>query len=877
MTSIQVCISRSLSCLYSAGSLTNFAQDGKPSTDRRWVEVFGKLTGTVLAIWDADSLDTPNGEPTPNYINITDSTFKSIPSLPSPNGDLSNIIVLSTTLKNRYLLQLATPSLLNEWTSALRLSQFEHTSLQEAYTGALLSSKGSKLNGIKTLLSETKFRHEDYVSVRFGSGMPWRKCWTVVTPMEVKKKKNLPPPATIAFYEDKKKMKRPPLALITGSYASYAVYPESSVLVNGSTLLKIEGKVTFNDVEGEKDASVFLMPEAHPGVPGFETLIRFLIPVLDTFHLYGRPSRLNADKADLRSLLFGMPTLPFTQYLEVADLSTLVTSPGTESWTSYEWTRSIKDLLARKISTGYKGTGKLKRLNSTRSAPNLPKNVRNNSNPSSPLVPQHERGPDSPNGHKFESDNKGPGYPVSPTAQGSFPNNTPGSNLGPSGPTNGPYNGAPNGPYNGPMNGAPNAPLNSFPNSGVPGRSNMGLNMNNNPSNSDGFNSPNRSFNGGPGGPGGPNFDRNNANPSYRNMNQRPMPGQGPIPNQGPGFQGQNLGQGPGSNMKLNAPPSGRPGISPQNSGNGPRPVAYTSNNPAAVSTTSISSDGSQGPRNFSRAPYPADQPTSPSFSAPPGAPFASPYGSANPGNGSSPQRRPSANDRPGDLENNFSRMNVSGQSLDPANSSRQGFNDVNSSRNNSTSQASMRAPQGQYPITPTSPNNPGPGRAPYPMDDSRQSPNYNNNNMFNPASNMQSPPEPMLQTNQQKQYQVYSEAPYGPPQTQHGPPTINRPPVSNRPPPQGGQRPPPQGFRPGPPPNGPPPNGPPPNRGYAQRPPHQQNPEFQGGAPPQGYNQRPPPQQQQGPPGPRGPGPYGPRPPPGAPQQHDPYRSMAI
>lgn len=350
--------------------LNDLNSEGKPANDRHWVEVYATLTGSVLSIFDANAIDSaqPNREPAPAFINLTNSTFKSIALLPSPNGDLANIIVLSTTLKNRYLLQFANPALLNQWTAALRLSQFEHTSLQEAYTGALLSAKGSKLNGIRTLLSETKFKHEDYVSVRFGSGMPWKKCWVVVTPSSEKKKskKNVPPPGSIAFYEDKKKVKKPPLALITGSYAVYAVYPESSVLINGSTMIKIDGKVAFNDVEGEKDASVFLMPEAHPGVPGFETLIRFLIPVLDAFQLYGRPSRLNSDKADMRSLLFGMPSLPFTQYLETSDLEILVAIKGSDNWTPYDWTRNIKDLLARKMAAGYRGTGSIARPNSIR-------------------------------------------------------------------------------------------------------------------------------------------------------------------------------------------------------------------------------------------------------------------------------------------------------------------------------------------------------------------------------------------------------------------------------------------------------------------------------------------------------------------------------
>lgn len=323
-----------------------------------------------MAIWDADSLERVTSglevlaEPTPTYINITDSTFKSIETLPSPSGNLSDIIVLSTTLKNRYLLQFANSSLLQDWTAAFRLALFEYTSLQEAYTGALLSSKGSRLNGIRTLLHETKFHHEDWVSVRFGAGMPWKKFWTVVTPPTMKKKKGMPPPGTIAFYDDKKKVKKPPVAVISGAYSTYAVYPQNSVLIDGSTLIKVEGKVAFYDVEGEKDAAVFLMPEQHAGVPGFETLIRFLIPVLDVFQLYGRPQRLNADKADVNSLLFGMPTLPYTQYLELSDVQQVVANAQNSiSWTAFDWTRQIKQHLSQRLSNGYKGCGQLSRSN----------------------------------------------------------------------------------------------------------------------------------------------------------------------------------------------------------------------------------------------------------------------------------------------------------------------------------------------------------------------------------------------------------------------------------------------------------------------------------------------------------------------------------
>ncbi|KAG5359830.1 CCR4-NOT transcriptional complex subunit [Yarrowia sp. C11] len=347
--------------------LNDLNKDGKPVNDRKWVEVYGRLQGTVMSIWDAEELDRHKGGLTklkPSYINVTDATFKSILTLPSPNGDLQNIIVLSTTLKNRYLLQFSSQKLLQEWSSALRLSQFEYSSLQEAYTGGLLSAKGRQLNGIRTLLAETRFAHEDWVSVRFGPGMPWKRCWTIVAPVDPKvkskaKKKGYEAYGTVSFYEDKKKVKKPPLAKITVAQSAYAIYPSSPMLINNSTLFKIDGTVTFDDVEGAKDASVFLMPEQHAGVLGFETLIRFLVPVFDAFKLYGRPVRLNADKTDQRSLLFGMPTLPRVNYLELADILMLVGVSGSESWTPAMWTKNVKEILSRKMSTGYKGSGGL--------------------------------------------------------------------------------------------------------------------------------------------------------------------------------------------------------------------------------------------------------------------------------------------------------------------------------------------------------------------------------------------------------------------------------------------------------------------------------------------------------------------------------------
>lgn len=364
--------------------LSDLNNDGKAPANRQWQEVFGTLRGTQLATWNATELEQKGADAHPHYINIDDATFKSVPKLPSPGGELSNIIVLSTTMKNRYLMQFSSAQSYQTWTSALRLAMFERTSLQEAYTGALLSCKGTKLNGIRSLLGPTKVRRDGWCSVRFGAGMPWRRVWFVATPgplLTAKEHKHSNVPGLpelskkersnygrIAFYENSKNLKKP-LAIIVRAHSAYALFPEKAILMDMSSLLKIEGHVIFAGEEKEAKLSmVHVMPDPRPCIQGFEVLIRFLIPVFDVFNLYGRPQRLNADKADMRSLLFGMPTLPHVYYCDIADVQMLLSQSGWEHWDSKIWIDKIRELLARKIATGYRGLGNIHEFSSDRSS-----------------------------------------------------------------------------------------------------------------------------------------------------------------------------------------------------------------------------------------------------------------------------------------------------------------------------------------------------------------------------------------------------------------------------------------------------------------------------------------------------------------------------
>ena len=280
---------------------------------------------------------------------------------------LQNVLSISTAASNRYLLHFNSLNSLTQWTASIRLTMFEYTSLQEAYTGGLVAGKGKTLNSIRQILDRTQFNHEDWVRVRFGAGTPWRRYWCVISPPDQKEIQKLqksmkrqtiynrvPPVAkgNIKFYESSKVTKKSvPIATISDAYSAYALYPQSKSLIDQSTLIKLEGDVT---VHAPKDSTVeglvFIMPESHPAVPGFEILLRTIFPIYDTFALYGRPTRLAADPIDTRSLMFAMPKDQRYGYLDVLDVATLLHTEGSYTWSERQWRKQLKDLTAKRMS-----------------------------------------------------------------------------------------------------------------------------------------------------------------------------------------------------------------------------------------------------------------------------------------------------------------------------------------------------------------------------------------------------------------------------------------------------------------------------------------------------------------------------------------------
>ncbi|OKL59698.1 hypothetical protein UA08_05291 [Talaromyces atroroseus] len=360
--------------LYQEGyflKLNDLDTQGRPSADRKWVECFAQLVGTVLSIWDSAALDAAGGEQevTPTFINLADASIKMLESLPTYTKakSLQNVLSVSTAGRNRYLFHFNSFHSLTQWTASIRLALFEHRSLLEAYTGSIIAGKGRELNNIRRIMERSRYKYEDWARVRFGAGTPWRRCWFVVTPPSDKdyqklhkssKKKSVYDRTTpiltgeIRFYDTKKTKKAKPIATVTNAYAAFAIYPQSKLLIDQSTLVKIEGNITMNSQpQSTTEGFVFIMPELHPAVSGLEIMLRFLFPVFDTFGLYGRPTRLIADTNNSKSLMFAFPKSRHYGYLDVLDVVNLINKSGSQGWSERDWRAQLREATGQRMST----------------------------------------------------------------------------------------------------------------------------------------------------------------------------------------------------------------------------------------------------------------------------------------------------------------------------------------------------------------------------------------------------------------------------------------------------------------------------------------------------------------------------------------------
>lgn len=293
--------------------------------------------------------------------------------------DSSISLIISSSNKLAYHLKFPELRFLQQWLSAIKLSNYEFTKLNESYTASLLSSKATLLSDLHVLMSETRFQNEEWVNIKFSKNSNWIKCFCVITPCDhnkiSKKTSNKIKNGAINFYTSSRTTKKNLICSINAIDSCFAVYPNHVDLIDDSTLLKLNGDLTVynlgmkldedsapsspisrsnsmmslsqaasNSTPGNRsrsnsnrhlrstsissitssksmkgwninNTSLYILPRPHNAVKNFETLIRFLIPLYDSFQLYGRPKRLIAEKFESQSLLFGLPSLPHTEYL----------------------------------------------------------------------------------------------------------------------------------------------------------------------------------------------------------------------------------------------------------------------------------------------------------------------------------------------------------------------------------------------------------------------------------------------------------------------------------------------------------------------------------------------------------------------------------
>lgn len=112
---------------------------------------------------------------------------------------------------------------------------------------------------------------------------------------------------------------------------------------------------------------LYLMPEAHPAVSPLEIMVRNFIHIIDAFKLYGRPNHISNNKKNVKSMLFGLPSLPHYGYLSIEDAFDIVEANydtgRIQEWTELDWRSCLKEFLSCKQSDGdYKGVGNIREL-----------------------------------------------------------------------------------------------------------------------------------------------------------------------------------------------------------------------------------------------------------------------------------------------------------------------------------------------------------------------------------------------------------------------------------------------------------------------------------------------------------------------------------
>ncbi|KAL4072674.1 hypothetical protein V8B97DRAFT_1870105 [Scleroderma yunnanense] len=342
--------------VYFSGPLvkrTERMPDGqRPTKDEGWVEVWAQLSGTTLSIWDMREVEEANRqgkEVPPIYFNVTDAFVQVLGAITMPSvGDqppkkYTNVLTLNTAGSNLLLFSCPSTDALVSWATALRLTSWEKSRLEEIYTAHLI--RITLPAGKDARSSLLRGRMEGWVRIRVSGQTDWKRMWMVISAgsgsssdlarsssndggrpstADAPRKKRmsnlfsrdhqdepLPQRPLLSLYASPKpKDRKQPLLTLKEVTQAFAVYPERPELISRSTLMKLEGYLGDEETAGSmknRQGWLLVMPELEPGNTQPSEMLKWLVAIHDAFELYGRPKSYTWDPREQISMMFGYP------------------------------------------------------------------------------------------------------------------------------------------------------------------------------------------------------------------------------------------------------------------------------------------------------------------------------------------------------------------------------------------------------------------------------------------------------------------------------------------------------------------------------------------------------------------------------------------
>ncbi|KAI8380347.1 hypothetical protein BD560DRAFT_444669 [Blakeslea trispora] len=271
----------------------NNSHDKNHSKKKR-TKIFAEISGSTLILWDTE---LPGTTIMPTYFQITDKVF--VHSVPFTD-DVTNKKRHVFTIQNNKIsatFETSDEASMLRWVCAVRLCSFEKQSLHKLFTHRLLLPH--------EFVPTDVVKQGVFLQVKLPDNNIWQKCWVVLnesSPSAVQKSKRFGRKSSytsqecqqsISLFENKKS--KTPTFSFSSIKQAYAVYPESSQLIEKGSMVRIFGTL---DKTQELVECWFMAGDN-------QTTIKWLLAIYDLFELYGRPHALLKDSSDSKSLNFG--------------------------------------------------------------------------------------------------------------------------------------------------------------------------------------------------------------------------------------------------------------------------------------------------------------------------------------------------------------------------------------------------------------------------------------------------------------------------------------------------------------------------------------------------------------------------------------------